>query len=129
MTFNNVSLLNVALNASDLRQKAISNNISNINTPGFKVERVSFEDKLKKAMSKEGNELLRTDERHFSVNGNVNDFAPEVIRKKQTSVKQNGNNVDLDVEMSEKSVNELYYSALTKQVNHELSQINYVINH
>lgn len=129
MTFNNVSLLNVALNASDLRQKAISNNISNINTPGYKVERVSFEDKLKKAMSKEGNELLRTDERHFSVNGNVNDFAPEVIRKKQTSVKQNGNNVDLDVEMSEKSVNELYYSALTKQVNHELSQINYVINH
>lgn len=129
MTFNNVSLLNVALNASDLRQKAISNNISNINTPGFKVERVSFEDKLKKAMSKEGNELLKTDERHFSVNGNVNDFAPEVIRKKQTSVKQNGNNVDLDVEMSEKSVNELYYSALTKQVNHELSQINYVINH
>lgn len=129
MTFNNVSLLNLAMDASDLRQKAISNNISNINTPGFKVERVSFEDKLKKVMSTDDIELLRTNEKHFSINGNVNDFAPEIVRKTQTSVKENGNNVDLDVEMSEKSVNELYYNALTRQVNHELSQLNYVINH
>ncbi|MDT2847643.1 flagellar basal body rod protein FlgB [Vagococcus carniphilus] len=129
MTFNNLNLLNTAMNAADLRQKAISNNVANVNTPGFKVERVSFEEKLKNALSADGIELTRTNDKHLSINGQKEDLTPEVYRKTNTSVKENGNNVDLDVEMSEKSVNELYYNALTRQVNHELSQLNYVINH
>lgn len=129
MTFNNLNLLNTAMNAADLRQKAISNNVANVNTPGFKVERVSFEEKLKNALSADGIELTRTNGKHLSISGQKEDLTPEVYRKTNTSVKENGNNVDLDVEMSEKSVNELYYNALTRQVNHELSQLNYVINH
>lgn len=127
MAFENVNLLNQAMNASDLRQRTISNNISNINTPGYKVERVVFEDKLKKVNS-DGMNLIRTDDRHLPTNAN-NNMNPEVVKKNNTSIKDNGNNVDLDYEMSEKVVNELYYSALQRQVNHELSQLNYVISH
>ncbi|MBO0429027.1 flagellar basal body rod protein FlgB [Vagococcus fluvialis] len=129
MISNNLSLLKQALNASDLRQKAISNNISNVNTPGYKLERVVFEEKFNRIMSKNEIDLTSTNSKHLSINGENDFLTPEVIRINQTSVKEDGNNVDLDAEMTEKAVNELYYSALTRQVNHELSQMNYVINH
>ncbi|MGF2143927.1 flagellar basal body rod protein FlgB [Vagococcus fluvialis] len=129
MVSNNLSLLKQALNASDLRQKAISNNISNVNTPGYKLERVVFEEKFNRIMSKNEIDLTSTNSKHLSINANNDFLTPEVIRINQTSVKEDGNNVDLDAEMTEKAVNELYYSALTRQVNHELSQMNYVINH
>lgn len=129
MISNNLSLLKQALNASDLRQKAISNNISNVNTPGYKLERVVFEEKFNRIMSKNEIDLTSTNSKHLSINANNDFLTPEVIRINQTSVKEDGNNVDLDAEMTEKAVNELYYSALTRQVNHELSQMNYVINH
>lgn len=129
MVSNNLSLLKQALNASDLRQKAISNNISNVNTPDYKLERVVFEEKFNRIMSKNEIDLTSTNSKHLSINGKNDFLTPEVIRINQTSVKEDGNNVDLDAEMTEKAVNELYYSALTRQVNHELSQMNYVINH
>ena len=130
MTFDNLNLLNQAMNASDLRQKTISNNISNINTPNYKVERVIFEDKLRNANNDSELGLNRTDVKHLSINSvGSSKLEPEVVRRTNTSVKDNGNNVDLDYEMSEKAVNELYYSALQRQVNHELSQLNYVISH
>lgn len=129
MTFENLNLLNQSMNASDLRQKTISTNIANINTPGYKVERVLFEEKLKNASSTSELKLSRTNDKHLFINGYNNDLEPEVIRRTNTSIKDNGNNVDLEYEMSEKAVNELYYNALQRQVNHELSQLNYVINH
>ncbi|HCM88668.1 MULTISPECIES: flagellar basal body rod protein FlgB [Vagococcus] len=129
MTFQSVEFLNQAMNASDLRQKTISNNIANINTPGYKVERVLFEEKLRKATNTNELALRQTNERHIPLGNNFSDFEPELARKNDTSVKDNGNNVDLEYEMSEKAVNELYYSTLQRQVNHELSQLNYVINH
>lgn len=129
MGFNNLSLLKNALDASELRQKAISNNISNVNTPSYKLERVVFEEKLKEAIYNNEIELTNTNPKHVSISGKNDDLRPEVIRINQNSVKENNNNVDLDAEMTEKAVNELYYSALTRQLNHELSQLNYVINH
>ncbi len=129
MTFQSIDFLNQAMNASDLRQKTISNNIANINTPGYKVERVLFEEKLRKATNSDELELNQTNKRHIPLNDSFNNFEPELVRKNDTSIKDNGNNVDLEYEMSEKAVNELYYSTLQRQVNHELSQLNYVINH
>ncbi|MGX7023563.1 flagellar basal body rod protein FlgB [Vagococcus hydrophili] len=129
MVFQSLNFLNQAMDASDLRQKTISTNISNINTPGYKVERVSFEEKLRKANADYEIDLNKTHSNHLSINGGLNNLEPEVVRRNNTSVKDNGNNVDLDYEMTEKAVNELYYSSLQRQVNHELSQLNYVINH
>lgn len=126
---NNLDLLNKAMNASEMRQKSISSNISNVNTDGYKAQRVSFEEKLKRAMDTNELELSKTNQRHLSINGELNEIIPETYRKTNTSVKDNGNNVDIETEMSEKAANDLYYSILSRQVSHELSQLNYVINH
>ena len=121
-----LNLLRQALDVSSLRQQTISNNIANANTANYKVEKVEFEEKFKQAMGAADFKLARTNEKHFPLAG---DLAPEIKKRTTTSVKENGNNVDIELEMSEKAVNELYYSALTRQVNGELSMMNYVINH
>ena len=52
--FDSVSSLALqsALNGLSLRQRAIANNIANVNTPGYTAQRVSFEAELSRAVAK-----------------------------------------------------------------------------
>ena len=118
------NLVKKGLDMSDLRQKAISNNISNINTPGFKSGRVEFEELLQKSKNIR---LDKTDDQHFGIR-DVADIDLKVKDKNSTMVNDNGNNVDIDLEMTELAANELYYNVLIRQVNAKLGNLNYVIN-
>ncbi|MBP1042052.1 flagellar basal body rod protein FlgB [Vagococcus sp. BWB3-3] len=130
MSQNNLDLLQKAMDAASTRQRTISNNIANVNTAGYKVERVVFEDKLKDALSMNELKLERTNDKHLTASGEVaGAIEPTVQKRTDTSIKENGNNVDIELEMSEKAVNELYYNTLTRQMNGELSLLNYVISH
>ncbi|MGO2084045.1 flagellar basal body rod protein FlgB [Vagococcus sp.] len=125
----NTDFLHVGLNAASLRQKTISNNIANINTPNYKVERVEFEDSLKKMMnSSEGVSLVRTHEKHLLADGE-NSLEPRVLKRTNTMAREDGNNVDIEMEMAEKATNELYYNSLIRQLNGQFSMLNQVINH
>jgi len=115
-------LLKQGLNASSLRSKVSANNIANINTKGYKRSYVTFEDSLKNSM---GNaELLTTDERHINIEGNGN---IKVLKDNATSMREDGNNVDIDNEMVNQAANNLMYNALITQVNNRLSITKYVI--
>jgi len=46
---NHTKLLAKSLDAYSQRRKAIASNISNIDTPGYKKQKVSFEDQLREA--------------------------------------------------------------------------------
>ena len=109
---------------SSLRQKTISNNISNINTPGFKVDKVEFEELLNKAKNIR---MDKRDDKHFGVR-DIEDMNLKVKKRNTTMLNDNGNNVDIDLEMTELSANEIYYNVLIRQVNSKLSSLNYVIN-
>ncbi|GGI66145.1 hypothetical protein GCM10011482_17990 [Enterococcus alcedinis] len=54
---------------------------------------------------------------------------PRITSNNQTSLKENGNNVDLDIEMVDQATNGLYYQALTAQMNGRLKMLNYVTTH
>lgn len=49
--------------------------------------------------------------------------------RNDTAVKENGNNVDLDVEMLNQAQNGLNYSALTSQLKGRYQMMSYVLNH
>ncbi|MGX7014673.1 flagellar basal body rod protein FlgB [Vagococcus silagei] len=122
---NNI-LIRQAMDAANLRQQTISNNLANINTPNFKVERVVFEDKLKDAVNNQVNlPLTRTNQRHVDPRGTL---GPEVLKRTNTSTKENGNNVDIEMEMAEKAANEFYYNSLVRQINGQYNMLNTVIN-
>jgi len=48
--FNDIQLLEKGIDASWLRNQVISNNIANVDTPGFKSSKVEFESVFKAAL-------------------------------------------------------------------------------
>lgn len=124
MRINSLDLMKGALDATALRQEAISSNIANVNTDDYKVYRVAFEDQLTEALN--GTALQKTHRDHIGI-GNVEDLEPTITRWTNTSVKENGNNVDVDMEMANLAENSLHYQALISQVNAKYSQMKTVL--
>ncbi|ERI91243.1 flagellar basal-body rod protein FlgB [Clostridiales bacterium oral taxon 876 str. F0540] len=118
------SLLKKGLDASSLRGKVTANNIANINTKGYKKYTVSFEENLNKSI--DSLDLKTTEEKHIKDSSETGDIS--VQQDTSTSMRQDGNNVDIDNEMANQAANQLMYNALISQVNSRLSLEKYVIN-
>jgi len=114
------------LDASAKRQRVISSNIANVNTPGYKASTVQFEKELQRAIENKGS-LVTTHEKHLG--GTEASKVTGIATKSEgSSMNENGNNVDIDREMVDLAANEIYYNALIEQVNRKLSGMSYVIN-
>ena len=122
-----VSILEKALSAASLRHKVISNNIANVNTPKFKKSEVSFEDQLEVALNANNTSIARTHERHLPLKTGLN-VEPTVNTITTTSLRSDGNNVDIDSEMASLSKNSIYYDAVAQQLNKYFSGIKSAIN-
>ena len=118
-------LIKKGLDVSSLRQRTISSNIANINTKDFKVNKVEFERYLSQAINEIS--VKKTHQQHFGIDS-IEDMEPEVVKREDTTFNENGNNVDIDLEMTELSANEIYYNILVQQLNARLMNLNYVIN-
>ncbi|QGP92834.1 Flagellar basal body rod protein FlgB [Neomoorella glycerini] len=122
-----IYVLEKALDTATLRQRVIAHNIANVNTPGFKRYEVSFEEKLSQALGLEpGLPLYRTNPYHLPAAGS--DLTPEVNQDNSTSMRQDGNNVDIDREMVDLAQNSLNFNFATQQLNGRLAMLRYVIN-
>jgi flagellar basal-body rod protein FlgB len=123
-----IGILHSALNASNLRQDVISNNIANAETPGYKSKQVVFENILKQQLSNQTNfKGTRTDSRHFSIGLPTSLPQPEVVELTETVVQNSGNNVDIEEEMTRLSKNALWYYTLTQQLNSEFQKLSIAI--
>lgn len=124
-TVNN--LVKEALDASSARSRAISNNMANINTKGYKREYVTFEENLKNSID---NLQLKTDDnRHMQLDDNSSGDGSIVTKvDNSTSMREDGNNVDMDVETVNQAANELMYNSLITLENNKLSMLRNVIN-
>lgn len=111
---NTYGLLKTAMDVSNKRAELISSNIANVNTDNYKAKRISFESELQKAIGKNQFSLTTTNEKHMN---HLEILEPKVIVNEEASLKENGNNVDLEVEMMNQATNGLYYSAMTAQLN------------
>ncbi|WP_291652329.1 flagellar basal body rod protein FlgB [Clostridium sp.] len=127
MNINNDStmqFIKFGLDASALREKVIANNMANINTKDFKKSYVSFEENLEKATH--AFSLTKTKNMHF--NGKFNDSLISVKQDKSTSMRTDGNNVDMDLEKVNQASNTLMYNALITQANSKLNMTKSVIS-
>ncbi|HBM81515.1 MAG TPA: flagellar basal body rod protein FlgB [Clostridiaceae bacterium] len=105
-------LIKKSLDASALRQKVIANNISNINTKNFKRSDVVFEDVLKDKLA-DGEP--------------IDSVEPQVAKDSSTSMREDGNNVDIDYEMTNMAANEILYNTMITQLNTKYSILRYSI--
>ncbi|SHH27594.1 flagellar basal-body rod protein FlgB [Caloranaerobacter azorensis DSM 13643] len=124
--FSTVNFLNFALNGTWLRHEAISNNIANANTPGYKRVRVEFENILKENLEDKSVKLEVTNKLH--IRSRHDNFEPIVVKEINTSTRLDENNVDIDIEMAELAKNTIMYNALIRQTISEFGRIKSVIN-
>ncbi|MDO9574605.1 MAG: flagellar basal body rod protein FlgB [Candidatus Contubernalis sp.] len=123
------TMLEKGLSAASLRQKLSANNIANVNTPYFKRSQLVFQDHLKEAYHKGDVALAVTSSGHMGGNvSNLKEVTPRVEKDTATSMRSDGNNVDVDREMAELAMNQLYYNALSQRMNGKLSSLRYIIN-
>jgi flagellar basal-body rod protein FlgB len=114
-------LLEKSLDAATMRQRTIANNIANVDTPYFKRSEVTFESLLQKEMGTTPTlEGYRTDARHFSFGGSLQQISPQISQDTASIMNNNLNNVDMDTEMSQMAENQLAYNTEIQQVNHEI---------
>jgi len=108
--------LRQALNAVALRQQVTAHNIANVNTPGFKRQTVQFEDQLQKALARAHTSGAVTHPRHLPVGAAAAPPRPRVVTDRTTSMRNDGNNVDVEREMAILADAETQYAALTQVV-------------
>ena len=125
-------ILEGALGASGLAHDVIAHNLANVDTPGYKRSEVLFQDKLRAALAaarESGITGSRTHGQHIPI-GEVpapGDVEPSVVVRAETSLRPDGNNVDLDSEMVKLSQNTLLYQALSQMVRSRLGKLRMVI--
>jgi flagellar basal-body rod protein FlgB len=116
------------LDAAAFRQKVISNNVANVDTPYFKRSDVQFEELLSKELNKKSIQGRRTDYRHIPIGQVTASTSPEVVADETTMMNNNLNNVDIDYEMALLAKNQLRYNVLVGQVNHDLKNYRTAMN-
>jgi flagellar basal-body rod protein FlgB len=123
------TLLNRSLDAASLRSDIIANNIANVDTPGFKRSEVIFADNLKNAeLERNQTRLKVTNSRHIQVNTGGNSIpAPEIKTMNELAYRNDGNNVDIDVETANMTKNNLLYDALSQSISSELKLLRLAI--
>jgi len=125
-------ILEKSLNAASLQQQMTGNNIANVNTPGYKRSEVVFRSKLDQVlngMEKSYLPLTVTNKNHISIvpEMTIDSVNPEIITSTETSSRNDGNNVDIDIEMSKMAENTAYYSSLAQLTSMKLSMLSEVI--
>ena len=98
------------------RQKVISSNIANINTPHYKTKELIFEDEMKK-VDKNDLKMNITHENHIAFPSDEKQINKPTLREVRGLEEQNdGNNVSLDTQMGEMSKNQMIFSALQQSI-------------
>ncbi|MCS7220768.1 MAG: flagellar basal body rod protein FlgB [Anaerolineae bacterium] len=125
------AVLQRALTALSLRQQVTSNNLANLNTPGFKASEVLFEAELKRALEAERGQVepLRvTHPAHFRVDSSsALEVQPIVRTRMNTTLRADGNNVDLEKEMASLTETSLLYQASTQILARKLALLRAIV--
>ncbi len=90
------------------RNEAITSNIANAETPGYRAVDVTFADELEKAFGNVSEESLkRTDARHMDTSF---DGMSHLVSDFSGMTRSDGNNVDLDIQMGKLAQNSGRYN-------------------
>jgi flagellar basal-body rod protein FlgB len=114
----------MGLEAANLAHSVISNNIANVNTPGFKANGVFFMEKLRESMEPESLHGRTNHSRHIPIGySDPSKVTPEIVPLNYTSYRNDKNNVDMDTEIANLSKNSLYYQGLLRFAQSEIGGI------
>lgn len=118
--FDYINVLDKAADASWLRNEAISNNIANVDTPGYKRQDVSFETELSKAL---GNFQYKSMDEKVAAAKKTSLNPQPFTDYSGYSYRLDGNNVDIDQENVYLAENQLKYQGLIAGLKSEFTNL------
>jgi flagellar basal-body rod protein FlgB len=120
--FNYLNVLNKAAQASWKRNEVLTDNIANVDTPGYKRKDVQFESYLQSALIGDDSLDNRVAEADLnSLNATV------YTDHSSLSYRLDGNNVDIDTESANLAENQIRYDALLESMTQEFNRIKAVL--
>lgn len=114
-----VDLLGDAVRGAGLEQDQISNNIANVNTPGFRRSTTSFKEALAASLGEpadpDGLSMITDDARQFEAAGALPAaFDPKASVDETIQMRADRSNVDVDQEMARLSANSGYEQTMAQ---------------
>ena len=130
--FNDLAVraVSLALDGLSMRQRVTAQNIANVDTPGYKALQVNFETQLRQALNGEsssGIPMEMTDANHIGIQTSP---ATQMMNvdPRVSELRNDGNNVDIDVEMTTLAETSLKYQALAQLAGAKMSRIKRIIS-
>lgn len=122
--FDYVNVLGKTADAAWKRNEVIGNNLSNVDTPGYKRQDIDFESQLRQAL---GNSRYETVDAKVSRLSSV-ELEPRVYTDSANfSYRLDGNNVDVDTEGVTLAANQIKYNGLIDSIKQEFANLKMVI--
>ncbi len=116
-----------SMDASVLRGQLISHNIANVNTPNYKRLDIDFASALAEAMPPVTTELVRTSPRHLTGVKPPENVPFQIVQENKTSSREDGNNVDVEFEMTQVTENSLHFQAVAQSWKQQMSRLKMAI--
>jgi flagellar basal-body rod protein FlgB len=115
---NITDLLEAGIRAEGLRQQTIAENISNMETPGYRRLEVDFEDQLLRLLKRSDRVSLE----------DLHDLDAEPVQPESTPVKHNGNDVSMEMEVGNMLKNSLRHKTYMRLLAKKYAQIQLAID-
>lgn len=124
--FDYINIMDKAADASWKRESAISNNIANTDTPGYKRQDVDFESALKQELG--SSKYIPLDKKVRGLNSDLSGLDVSTYTDSSNySYRLDRNNVDVDTEQVELASEQLRYEMLTTSINEEFNRMKLVL--
>ena len=124
--FDYINLMDKAADASWMRENVITNNIANVDTPGYKRQDVDFISVLERELG--NSKYVSLDKKVRALNRDLGGLSVSPYTDAVNySYRLDRNNVDVDTEQAELASEQLRYELLTTAINEEFGRMKVVL--
>lgn len=122
-----IGALNTAMNLRLLNQNVISSNVANADTPGYKAQKLEFEESLREALNTSDRPSLEATHEQHLVKRPTDPVFPVITDDHNGVESLDGNTVDRSAEMAKMAENQLLYDAAAEVLKRKLGMLRYSI--
>ena len=123
-----IGLVGKVLDMQLQRQNVVTSNLANIKTPGYRAQKLMFEDELQSALGLDARgKMSRTNQKHMPVVFDPEGFGPDWEKAFKPRIVHGEDRVDLDKEMAVMAKTNLHYSALTTVIRSRFEGLRQII--
>lgn len=121
-------MISQSMDALWMKQRVLSDNIANMNTPNYKSKYVEFTEVLNQQQCKSHLHNYALKERGIETPGAGESIVlAEVKEDKTTSINADGNNVNVEGDLMEFDRTQIQYKYLTEKVNSDMRRLRQVM--